>query len=280
MVTTSTDTTARVWDVVSGALLSDLVGHNNRVTGVTFSRDGSAFVTWSADGTARVWDTGRGAARVILAGHGDPVASASFDASGDTVLTTTVTGTARLWASRVDSELEPVASIPTPISAAEFSDEGNAAAVAGGRGIENLETGQVALLAARSVAARHRSRWLGWPQPRKAASRSGGYQATAADTGRLCPQAHRTRQWRPGSQSGRSTGGPDLESRAEKLTLAAGTRSTTVAFSPTVAPAAAPQTACPKHAPFRRPKLYRTSEQPLPALSESASDGDRLLIAG
>jgi WD40 repeat protein len=155
MVTTSTDTTARVWDVVSGALLSDLVGHNNRVTGVAFSRDGSAFVTWSADGTARVWDTGRGAARVILAGHGDPVASASFDSSGDTVLTTTVTGTARLWASRVDSELEPVASIPTPISAAEFSDEGNAAALAGGRGIEVLdaEGREVASLPARSVAA-------------------------------------------------------------------------------------------------------------------------------
>ena len=213
MVTTSTDTTARVWDVVSGGLLSDLVGHNNRVTGVAFSRDGSAFVTWSADGTARVWDTGRGAARVILAGHGDPVASASFDASGDTVLTTTVTGTARLWASRVDSELEPVASIPTPISAAEFSDEGNAAAVAGGRGIEVLdaEGRQVALLPARSVAALA-------IEPRRLGRRGRGRapRLDLAITGRRArghrgrssvAERTRTRQRRlPARSSGRSNG--------------------------------------------------------------------------
>jgi len=132
LVTVSTDGVPRAWELGSGRLVADLVGHTNRVAGAGFSRDSRSVVTWSSDGTALVWDPARGSARVALAGHGDAVTDAAFDRSGDAVLTTSADGRARLWSSRVGADLEDVVTeIAKPIRAATFSDDGRTVAAAG-----------------------------------------------------------------------------------------------------------------------------------------------------
>jgi WD40 repeat protein len=148
LVTASPDGVARAWVLPSGRLLTDLVGHLNRVTGAAFSPDGLSVVTWSTDGTARVWEPARGSARVALAGHGDAVTSASFDVSGGVVLTTAANGQARLWSSRVQAQLDLLATVRTPVVAASFSDDGTMAAVADSSAIRILRVSdgeQVAL---------------------------------------------------------------------------------------------------------------------------------------
>lgn len=55
LVTASVDTTARVWDAVTGACLLELKGHTGRVNRVRVSASGARCVTCSDDNTARVW---------------------------------------------------------------------------------------------------------------------------------------------------------------------------------------------------------------------------------
>jgi WD40 repeat protein len=52
-----TDSTGRVWDSQSGALITTLVGHTNWVRDVRLNPDGSRLLTWGRDGLGRIWDT-------------------------------------------------------------------------------------------------------------------------------------------------------------------------------------------------------------------------------
>jgi WD40 repeat protein len=61
VATASDDRTARIWDAVSGQVLTPLV-HQGTVTGVAWRPDGARVATASADGTARVWDANTGRA--------------------------------------------------------------------------------------------------------------------------------------------------------------------------------------------------------------------------
>jgi WD40 repeat protein/V8-like Glu-specific endopeptidase len=56
---TAADKTARVLDARSGAVLAVLRGHENEVTSVAISRDGTRIVTGSSDKTARIWEAPR-----------------------------------------------------------------------------------------------------------------------------------------------------------------------------------------------------------------------------
>jgi WD40 repeat protein len=57
VVTSSDDTTARVFSAFNGTPLEVLYGHSQAVTNATFNLDGSLIATASNDGTARVWTT-------------------------------------------------------------------------------------------------------------------------------------------------------------------------------------------------------------------------------
>ena len=55
-ITASEDSTARVWDAVSGMELLALRGHAGPIDKAMFTPDGNRIVTGSEDKTARVWD--------------------------------------------------------------------------------------------------------------------------------------------------------------------------------------------------------------------------------
>lgn len=50
------DYTINVWDVLKGTRVSILFGHENRVSTLRVSPDGTAFCTGSWDHTLRVWN--------------------------------------------------------------------------------------------------------------------------------------------------------------------------------------------------------------------------------
>jgi WD40 repeat protein len=56
IITTSSDRTARIWDVASAKEIVILRGHEGSVNFAAFSPDGSRIVTASGDNTARIWD--------------------------------------------------------------------------------------------------------------------------------------------------------------------------------------------------------------------------------
>jgi dipeptidyl aminopeptidase/acylaminoacyl peptidase len=96
VATASTDGTARIWEVATGALRAPLFGHTNYVRSVAFSPDGQTIVTASLDGTARTW-TLSGRRIATLARHEDAVDTAEFSPDGRTVATGGWEGTIRLW---------------------------------------------------------------------------------------------------------------------------------------------------------------------------------------
>ncbi len=98
LATTSSDSTAQLWDTATGALLLHiLTGHTNNVLGVAFSPDGNMLATGSDDRTARFWDTATGTPINSLAGHTNAVRSVTFSPDGNQLATASNDKTARLW---------------------------------------------------------------------------------------------------------------------------------------------------------------------------------------
>ncbi|KAK1827521.1 WD40-repeat-containing domain protein, partial [Podospora conica] len=56
----SIDKTVRLWDVATSVSRQTLEGHNDRVSAVVFSPDGSTVASASHDKTVRLWDAATG----------------------------------------------------------------------------------------------------------------------------------------------------------------------------------------------------------------------------
>jgi WD40 repeat protein len=89
------DTTARVWDTVTGVETLSLVGHVGGIASVVYGRDGDTIATGSHDGTVRLWTT-TNAVRP-LSGHSDAVTAVDFSASNDRIVSASRDQTARIW---------------------------------------------------------------------------------------------------------------------------------------------------------------------------------------
>ena len=75
LATASRDSSAKIWDARSGALLTSLEGHNGSVQALAYSPDGARIATASFDKTAKIWDARTGALLNTLAGHAEAVFS-------------------------------------------------------------------------------------------------------------------------------------------------------------------------------------------------------------
>lgn len=122
LVTSSRDSTARLWDSDGKpvAVLED----GRSVRNAKFSPDGARIVAVadSADHTVCVWN-GDGKRLAELAGHTNTVRSAVFSSDGSRILTTSMDSTARLW----DRDGKPIAVLAghtKPILSAELSSDG------------------------------------------------------------------------------------------------------------------------------------------------------------
>jgi len=134
LLATSTDSTARVWDLSTAKLVTGLTGHTNHVEGGAFSADGSSVLTWSDDGTAILWRSDKQYIKAILVGPGPAMTSGTFGA-GDTIVTTSADGRARLWNAPVQPALRPITHLAAPVGGAAFAGDGSVAVVADRSGV-------------------------------------------------------------------------------------------------------------------------------------------------
>ncbi len=97
VVTVSKDSTARLWDVTTGRMLSVLKGHRDRVLDARFSPDNICVATASADKTVKVWNLETGALIHNFQGHEGQVYKVRFSTDGRRVVSTSQDKTAKIW---------------------------------------------------------------------------------------------------------------------------------------------------------------------------------------
>jgi WD40 repeat protein len=151
--TTSVDKTARIWNVVTSAVILTLVGHEDRVVWAEFSPDGTLIATASWDQTARVWDAQTGAQRMVVRGHNAKIHSVTFSPDGKRILTAGDDKTARVWDATTGEQLAIFGGDTTDASdvedrmilvqSASFSPDGKRVAIAalGATSMWNIITG-------------------------------------------------------------------------------------------------------------------------------------------
>ena len=82
------DTTVKVWDARSGALLYSLTGHEVRVWGLAFSPDNRFLVTGGARGIIKLWNMETGEEVYTVFDESDHIGSVAFTPNGQWFITT------------------------------------------------------------------------------------------------------------------------------------------------------------------------------------------------
>jgi WD40 repeat protein len=125
LVSGSSDTTARVWNPVTGAGVVVLRGHAKKVNTAAFSPDGKMIVTASDDQTARLWDALTGNFIRTVGPQAQAVACARFSPDGKWVVTASGDGVAQIWDADTNELKTTLRGHTGAVRWATFSSDGN-----------------------------------------------------------------------------------------------------------------------------------------------------------
>jgi hypothetical protein len=139
LLSISEDGTARLWDTDNGKCVVQIMRADrktwakdreqsgdsfDRSGNITFSPDGSTFLTTLDDAQGRIWDSWSGLEIALLNGHGAKIWNAEFDREATCVVTTSEDGTARLWDARSGKMLKIFKEETAEIRCASISKDG------------------------------------------------------------------------------------------------------------------------------------------------------------
>jgi WD40 repeat protein len=93
----STARTIRIWDVATGTLVHELVGHGNEVLCATYSPDGKRIASGGRDGNVRIWDAATFDPLARLGGHKDYVYSLAWGPDSQQLISGSADHTVRIW---------------------------------------------------------------------------------------------------------------------------------------------------------------------------------------
>ena len=96
IVSSSFDSTVRIWNAATGNLTRTLNGHTHCVLSVAWSPDGSQIVSGSFDNTVRIWNATTGESRT-LNGHTNSVLSVAWSPDGKQIVSGSRDKTVRIW---------------------------------------------------------------------------------------------------------------------------------------------------------------------------------------
>jgi WD40 repeat protein len=122
LVSGSTDSTARIWNVRTGTLVHALIGHKLAVTSATFSPDGKLVLTSSNDGDARLWSVKSGHSVQHLKFHVAAVSQAAFSHDGRWAVTAGPTAAA-IWQVRTGRLMLYMHGARGPLTAADWAPD-------------------------------------------------------------------------------------------------------------------------------------------------------------
>jgi WD40 repeat protein len=110
IVSASGDASLRFWDVDTGRCLGTLLGHADKIWGVSVSPDGATLATASSDGTVKLWDARLPQHQIrALRGEGFETMALAFTPDGQSLIAARVVGRLGNWNSMsyvmLDAEL-------------------------------------------------------------------------------------------------------------------------------------------------------------------------------
>lgn len=144
LLTSSDDTTLRLWDTRTGKQLRVFEGNTGSIRSAALSRDGKRVLSGSDDGTVRLWDATTGKELLKMTGHTDGVCSVAFGPEGQ-ALSCGKDRTMRLWDLSTGKNTGVFTGNTHPESEVVYSDKAKLAAAWGSYGkihLWNLETGK------------------------------------------------------------------------------------------------------------------------------------------
>jgi hypothetical protein len=97
LATSSSDTTARIWDARDGTELTVLRGHEAEVQSVSWSPDGHRLATGSRDRTVRTWDADTGRQVAVLRSHDAEVQCVAWSPDGRLIASAASDHTVHVW---------------------------------------------------------------------------------------------------------------------------------------------------------------------------------------
>ena len=104
LATGSSDTTIKLWDLVTNAEPITMTGHTSDVHSVAFSPDGRTLASGGRDGTVRLWNLLLRKQVAVFEGHGSAIWNVAFSPDGLTMASSSFDGTIKLWRAATEHE--------------------------------------------------------------------------------------------------------------------------------------------------------------------------------
>ena len=124
IVSTSGDTTIRLWDSKTGRCMNILSGHSHTVVGVSFSPDGKLLASSSVDKTIRIWDVSTGTNILTLIGHQETVNSVAFSPDGLYLTSASDDRTVRIWDVKTGVALKVIEAHSDWVNSVSYNSDG------------------------------------------------------------------------------------------------------------------------------------------------------------
>lgn len=120
-----TDNSVELGDILTGAPRLVLVGHDDEVTSLSFSIDGTQITTASKDTTVLIWSTISGDTLHTLRGHSESVIGVAFSPTGLQLVSCSNDKTIRTWNAQTGEPLFIMNGHTDPVLCVTFSPDGS-----------------------------------------------------------------------------------------------------------------------------------------------------------
>ncbi|HEX3147911.1 MAG TPA: PQQ-binding-like beta-propeller repeat protein [Gemmataceae bacterium] len=138
LVAASSGPVIEIWDVATGGLIKEFVGHENIVNSLAISPDGKTLASASFDRTVRFWDIATGKERHRGIGHTEGIAFLTYSPDGTTVASGGYDKTVRIWDSANGKQSHLFEGSAAMILGLAFSPDAQTVASCGGEPIIRL----------------------------------------------------------------------------------------------------------------------------------------------
>lgn len=115
---------ASIYDVNSGELVREFVGHRDVLYAAVFSPDGTRIATAGYDQTILIWDAVSGEQVATLKGHNGAIFSLAFSPDGLHLVSACADETAKVWDVQTGQRLDTLSQPEGEVYAVEFTKDG------------------------------------------------------------------------------------------------------------------------------------------------------------